>query len=188
MQFIKKDPIIFLVAGRARSGKGTISKIISEYYIKKNQQVISSPYTKYLKKYIEDITGNKITEDNKPRDLLQKISGELIKSKLNKPNFFIDRQLEDLEIYSYFADVIIIPDVRFKEEIDIVKEKYKNVVSIGVIRPDYQSDLTHEQLMDVTEVALDNYNEYDYTIINNKTKEELSNKVLKILESIKKEG
>lgn len=188
MQFIKKEPIVFLVAGRARSGKGTISKIIFEYYIKKNQQVISSPYTKYLKKYIEEITGNKITEDNKPRELLQKISGELIKSKLNKPNFFIDRQLEDLEIYSYFADVIIIPDVRFKEEIDIVKEKYKNVVSIGVIRPNYQSDLTYEQQQDITEIALDNYNEYDYTIINNNTIEELSNTVLKILESIKKEG
>lgn len=188
MQFTKKEPIIFLVAGRARSGKGTVSKFIEEYYKKQNKKVINSPYTKYLKNYIEDITSEKITEDNKPRDLLQKISSELIKKELGKTNFFIDRQLEDLEIYSYFADIIIVPDVRFEEEINIIKNNFKNVISIGVVRPNYQSDLTQEQLRDITEIALDNYNEYDFKIINDKTESELYDSVSKILESIKKEG
>ena len=65
---------------------------------------------------------------------------------MNKHNFFIDRQLEDLEIYSYFADIIIIPDVRFEKEIEVIKEKYSKVISIGVKRPNYQSELTKEQL------------------------------------------
>jgi len=186
MLFTKKEPIIFLIAGRARSGKTTIGKIIEEYYIKQDKKVINSPYTKYLKQYIKEIFNEEITEDKKPRDLLQKISSELIKKELNKPNFFIDRQLEDLEIYAYFTDVIIISDVRFKEEIDVVKEKFKKAISIGVIRPNYKSDLTEEQLNDVTEVSLDNYDKFDYKITNNEQESELHIKVLNILEKIGK--
>ena len=188
MQFIKKDPIIFLVAGRARSGKGTIAKYLENYYQNLNKKVIISPYTKYLKKYIEDIIGEKIDDDNKPRELLQKISSDLIKKELNKHSFFIARQLEDLEIYSYFADIIIIPDVRFEKEIEVIKERYNKVISIGVIRPNYQSDLTKEQLNDITETSLDNYKEYDYLIINDESLKKLNINLLKILEEIKKEG
>lgn len=188
MQFIKKDPIIFLVAGRARSGKGTIAKYLENYYQDLNKKVIISPYTKYLKKYIEDITGDKIDDNNKPRELLQKISSDLIKKELNKHNFFIDRQLEDLEIYSYFADIIIIPDVRFEKEIEVIKEKYSKVISIGVTRPNYQSDLTKEQLNDITETSLDNYKKYDYVITNDESVKKLHTNLLKILEEIKKEG
>ena len=188
MNFYKKDPLIFLIAGRARSGKGTVAKFIEEYFKTQNKKIINSPYTKYLKKYIEDITNEIITDENKPRELLQKISSELIKKELNKPNFFLDRQLEDLEIYSYFADVIIVSDVRFIEEIKIIKDNFKNVISIGVIRPNYKSDLTKEQDKDITETALDDYNDYDFKIINDKSEVELYNNTLDILKKIEKEG
>ena len=137
--------------------------------------------------YIENITGEIIDDDNKPRDLLQDLSRELIKKELKKENFFIDRQLEDLEVYSYFADVIIVTDVRFKKEIDVVKEKFNNVISIGVVRENYESDLTIEQQKDITETSLDNYNEYDYKLINNE-KDDLEYEVLDILNKIMKEG
>lgn len=187
MLYFKRQPIIFLIAGRARSGKSTVGEIIKRYYRSLNKKVIVSQYTKYLKMYIENITGEIIDDNNKPRDLLQNLSRELIKKELKKDNFFIDRQLEDLEIYSYFADVIIVTDVRFKKEIDVVKEKFNNVISIGVIREEYESDLTIEQQKDITEISLDNYNGYDYKIINNKNND-LEYKVLDILNKITKEG
>ena len=168
MEFVKKNPIIILIAGKARSGKSTLSQYIKENLEKDNKKVIISPYTKYLKHYIEEITGIKITEENKPRDMLQKISSDLIKKELGKENFFINRQIEDIEIYSYFTDAIIIPDVRFPNEIEIIKNKFKNVYSIGIIRENYQSDLTEEQQKDITETSLDNYQQYDYLILNKK--------------------
>lgn len=187
MLYQKREPIIFLIAGRARSGKSTIGEIIKNYYQNLSKKVIISQYTKYLKMYIENITGEIIDDDNKPRDLLQDLSRELIKKELKKENFFIDRQLEDLEVYSYFADVIIVTDVRFKKEIDVVKEKFNNVISIGVVRENYESDLTIEQQKDITETSLDNYNEYDYKLINNE-KDDLEYEVLDILNKIMKEG
>ena len=166
MEFIKKEPLIILIAGRARSGKSVLAEYLKKECENQNKKVIISPYTKYLKHYIEEITNQKINEENKPRDLLQQISSKIIKGNLGKQNFFIDRQIEDIEIYSYFTDVILIPDVRFPDEIKTIKEKFNNVVSIGVIRKNYISTLTKEQLEDITETALNDYHDYDFEIEN----------------------
>lgn len=183
MEFKKKEPLIILVAGRARSGKSTLAEYLKEEYQKWGKKVVISPYTKYLKRYIEEITGEKINEEKKPRDLLQQISSKLIKTILHKKDFFIKRQIEDIEIYSYFMDVILIPDVRFPEEIKEIKARFSNVVSIGVIRMNYVSDLTEEQKKDITEISLDHYHDYDFEI-ENKAGLDLQRKALEIIQKI----
>ena len=183
MEFTKKDPLIILIAGKAGSGKTTLSNTFKKLFENDGKKVIISPYTKYLKKYIEEITNEKINETNKPRDLLQQISSKIIKGDLNKVNFFIDRQIEDIEIYSYFTDIILIPDVRFPKEIEIIKEKFNKVVSIKVNRKDYISILTKEQLIDETETALDNYHNFNFEITNDKNTD-LEMKAKKIIEKI----
>ena len=187
MEFTKKEPLIILIAGKARSGKSTVAEYLKEEYENDNKKVVISYFTKYLKMYIEEITGSKINDDNKPRDLLQQISSKIIKKDLQKNNFFIDRQIEDIEIYSYFKDVIIIPDVRFPSEITFIKEKFKNVVTIGVTREDYISTLTKKQQSDITETSLDNYTNYDFKILNNKdTNLQIVSK--EIIKKLKKRG
>lgn len=187
MEFIKKEPLIILIAGRARSGKSLLAEHLKNVYIKKNKKVVISPYTKYLKLYIEEITNQKIDEQNKPRDLLQQISSKIIKGDLNNQKFFINRQLEDIEIYSYFKDIILIPDVRFPNEIEVIKEKYNNVVSIGITRKNYISTLSLEQQNDLTETALNNYNNYDF-IVENDDKTNLLEEAIKLVEKIEERG
>lgn len=187
MEFKKKTPLIILICGRARSGKNSFANYLREDYIIKGKKVIVSPYTKYLKYYIEQITGERIDDENKPRDLLQQISSKIIKGDLKNNNFFINRQIEDIDIYSYFADVIIIPDVRFPDEINIIKERYSTVVSIGITRKDYISTLTEEQLNDITETALNDYHEYDYEV-ENVDKNDLKIKALEIITEIEERG
>lgn len=184
MEFKNKHPLIILIGGRARSGKSTLALYLEKEYQNQSKKVIVSPYTKYLKQYIVDVTGEQIDDDNKPRDLLQQISSKIIKGDLKNKEFFIKRQIEDIEIYSYFADVILIADVRFPEEIQKIKEHFSNVVSIGVIRENYISTLTKEQQQDITETALDNYYNYDFEVIN---KEEENLKIIaqEIIEKIK---
>lgn len=188
MVFKNRNPIIILIAGKARSGKNTVSKILESEFIKEKKEVIISPYTKYLKEYIHNITDWNIEdENNKPRDLLQKLSSELIKEKLGLENIFINRQIEDIKIYSYFKDVIIINDVRFPKEIDTIKNIFTNVVSIQVKRSNYISGLTKKQLQDVTETSLDNYNNFDYIIENNDI-ESLKEDTINIFKSLQKRG
>ena len=127
MEFKNKDPLIICVCGKAGSGKSSVAKYIFNKYKENKLDVIMSPYTKYLKKYISEITGWNMEDQDKPRELLQKISSDLIKNKLGNKDFFINRQIEDIDIYSYFFDIIIIPDVRFPEEIEILKSRYNNL-------------------------------------------------------------
>lgn len=166
MEFQKREPIIILIGGKARSGKSTVSKYMEKEYIRQGVKVVVSPYTKYLKYYIEEIMGMKITEDNKPREMLQRISSDLIKGKLGDKDFFIRRQIEDISLFSYFVDVILVPDVRFPREIEEIRVRFSNVISIGVVRSHYDSDLTELQRQDATEVSLDDYQGFDYRIEN----------------------
>ena len=183
MEFTKKDPIIILIGGKARSGKSTLAHYMEEKYKEMGMSVVISPYTKYLKDYIEEITEEKYTDQDKPRELLQTISRELIKKKLGNEDFFINRQIEDIDFYSYFKDIIIIPDVRFPREFDIIKDKYKNVITILVTRNDFLSDLTEEQAKDISEISLDDYKECDYVVINT-VDTNLKDEALKIIKEL----
>ena len=106
------------------------------------------------------------SEESKPRDLLQELGTDVIRNKLNKAEMFIDRQLDDIEIYSYFYDAIIVPDIRLPREIESVREKFDNVVVIKVNRINFETSLDNKQQTHITEVAMDNYNDVDYVVTN----------------------
>lgn len=185
MEVQYKNPKIIVIAGKARSGKNTIGDFLKKLYEQDNKKTIISPYTKYLKKYIKEITGDYVDNDNKPRELLQQLGVEIIKEKLKKYDMFIDRQLDDIDIYSYFFDSIIIPDARFPKEIDILKEKYQNVISIKVVS-NLENNMTEKEKQHVTETSLDDYpdSNFDY-IINNDNLEELEKKIREIYVNIR---
>ena len=181
----KKNTIIFCVCGKAGSGKSLAAKYLYKEYTKKNYKVIISPYTKYLKKYIYEITGQKVTEKNKPRTLLQKLSSELIKERLGYKDFFINRQIEDIAIYKYFFDIIIIPDVRFPKEIEVLQDNFNNVISIEIKRENYDNGLTKNEKNDITETSLDDYHNFDF-ILDNQGNQNLKNDIINIIENIGK--
>lgn len=173
MQYINKNPKIFILSGKAKSGKNYVADIISDYY--KNSIQISYAY--YLKQYVKKINNWDGLEETKPRTLLQSLGIDLIK-KIDK-ELLIRRVMEDIKVYSYFFDVIIVTDARLKEEIIIPKNLF-DCITIRINGKD--NDLTLEQKNHITETDLDNY-KFDYVINNvdiNKTKEE----VLKLLGGI----
>ena len=178
MNFIKRNPKIFLLSGKARSGKNEISKIIERYYSNKKCITISFGY--YIKDYAKRISDWDGSEETKPRELLQHLGIELVRNKINK-RLFIDRILEDIEIFSYFYDIIVISDVRLLDEITILKENYPDSISIRVVRNNYENNLTEEQKNHLTETDLDNFNDFDY-IVNNDDNLEL--KIIEILSEV----
>lgn len=177
MQFIKRNIKLFAISGKARSGKNEAAKIIEEYY--KDKKCITISYGYYIKDYVKRITNWDGSEDTKPRELLQQLGIELVKNKINN-RLFINRILDDIEVFSYFYDVIIISDVRLLDEIESLKEKYSNIISIRVNR-DIDNKLTESEKMHKTETDLDNYNGFDYIIDNDN---DVKEKVIKILEEL----
>lgn len=163
MEFINRNPKIFIISGKAKSGKDLVANIICELYKDKKCKKLSFAY--YLKHYTKNILNWDGKEETKPRDFLQQFGIDFIKNKIDN-NFLIKRMCEDIDIYSYFYDVLVITDARLVEEIDIIKEKYDNslVLRINGIQ---DNGLTIEQKNHITETNLDNYDNFDYIIENN---------------------
>ena len=168
MEFIKRNPKIYLISGKARSGKNEVARIIEKHYSNKKCITISFGY--YIKDYVKRVSDWDGNENDKPRDLLQQLGIELIKNKIDN-KLFINRIIEDIEVFSYFYDVIIVSDVRLKDELESLKEKYKNSISIRIIRNE-DNNLTMNQKEHLTEVDLDEFNNFDYVIENSKNLKE----------------
>ena len=183
MEIINKKPTIYLLSGKARNGKDTIAGFLKKFYEADGKKVIYSRAGKYIRYYAIEMTGWDGSEETKPRDLLQELGTEVIRNKLNKKEMFIQRQLDDIEIYTYFYDAIIVPDIRLPREIDSVKEKFDNVVTIEVNRINFDSSLTGNQKKHITETAMDNYKDFDY-IVTNDTLEKLEEDIYKIYREV----
>ena len=172
---------IFIISGKAHSGKGEVSNIIKKYYSFNDIKSIELQYTFYLKNYIKNILSLDNLNKEVYRTFIQDM-GTSIK-KINN-NFFVSRMIEDINIYLNYFDIIIISDARFDFEIDLIKEKFNFVKSIHVVRNDFDNGLKPTEKIHITEVALDNYNNFDYVISNSGDIELLEREVSKILEDL----
>lgn len=181
MEFVDKNPKIIILSGKAQSGKNECADIIKEYYEKIGLKTVVISYASYLKMYAKEVLGWDGNESTKPRDFLQQVGVELIKNKIN-PNMLIDRVTDDIRVYSYFFDIIVISDARFVDEISVIKDNFSNVSVIHVLGK--SNDLTFEQQSHSTETGLDGYNDYDFIVNNDGSKEELRNKIFYLLEEV----
>lgn len=174
--------MIFLVSGRAQNGKGTLSKILKEKLEEKNLKVCEIQIMRTLKEYLKDYFNWDGSEIDKPRKMLQEIGTDIIREKLNKPYFHIDRLTEDIEILSNFFDVFIVNDIRLPLEIETLKERFSNVISINVTRPNYISPLEVSEQVHITELALNDYKKFDYEVVNSSLND-LTRDIIKIVDS-----
>ena len=184
MEFKKRNSKIILLSGKARSGKDTVASIIKNYY--KDKDVIVISFGHYIKDYVKRISNWDGSESTKPRDLLQQIGIELIKNKIDN-KLFIKRVIDDIKVFSYFYDVIVVDDVRLLDELLELKNEYNNSISIRINRVEGYNNLTEAQKKHITETNLDNINDFDYTVLNNNNYNELKDSIENILRSIDNE-
>ena len=180
MEFINHNPIIYVISGKSGSGKSKSAEIIKDIYYKKNKKGIILSYATPLKEYAKNILNWDGNEKTKPRSFLQEM-GDIVKAK--DPNFLIERVIEDIFVYSKFFENIIISDARFRNEIETIKNKFNNVVTVRV--DGKANHLTKEQQIHNTETALDDYKDFDYIIENKGTISDLEVEVKKLLGEIK---
>ena len=173
MEFKKRNIKIYILSGKASSGKSTIANIMKSLI--PNAVIIS--YASYLKMYASEILGWNGDEKTKPREFLQQVGVELIKNTIDN-KMLIRRIIEDIKVYSYFYDVIIISDARFIEEIEDIKNIFDDVSVIHI--KGLESNLTDEQKKHPTEVSLDDYHNYDYEIINDSNLEEKVKQIVEV--------
>lgn len=171
---------VFIISGKARSGKSTLSELIKKYYENIGLKTIVLAYARYIKMYAQDVSDWDGSDETKPRELLQFLGTEIIRTKISK-DFFVKRIVDDINIYSYFMDIAIISDARFIDEIEYPKNHFKDAITINIVKPNLVTDLTDKQQQHPSEISLNDYNKYDYVIVNDGTLEQLEEKVINIL-------
>lgn len=162
----KKNPTIYIMCGKAKHGKDTFSAYLKEVYEKNGKKVIVTQLSKYIKYYAREMTGWDLSEETKPRELLQQLGTGVIREYLQKEDLFIKRMLDDIDVFSCFYDAIIISDVRLKKEIIDLRKEYPNLIAVHIFRPDFDNGLTEEQKKHKTEVDLDDFTDFNLNITN----------------------
>lgn len=185
MEFKNKNPKFYILSGKAGNGKNKVASYIEEIYKEKNIKVINLAYAAYLKGYAKNILNWDGNEQTKPREFLQQIGVELIKTKINSM-MLVNRLIEDAKVYSYFYDVITISDARFPEEIETIKKLFDKVTVIHIHGLEGNNKLTIDERNHATEVALDEYTDYDYEIDNSGTLDKLKENVESIINEVER--
>ncbi len=173
---------IYIIAGKAKSGKDTLTNIIRKHY---KVSSIELSFAYYLKHYVSKISGWDLSENSKPRTLLQ-LTGTKIRSKLG-PLFFVKRMIDDIKIYEDYFELIVISDARMISEIEEIRKHFNNVTVIRLVRPNFNNNLKLSEQQHETEIGLDSYDDFDYVIVNDGSIEDLEKKAIKVIEGDKNE-
>ena len=172
---------IFLLAGKAGSGKDLLGNYMKEKYNQLGEKAcilhITTPLYEYARNYFS--WNGDMRE--KPREFLQEMGVEMIQKTLHKDTFLIDRLCEDIDILKNYFSVFIITDGRLIKEFNLLRKRFPSLKIIYVKRENYDNQLSPKEKEHVTEQEVEKYNHYDY-VVENTTREHLYQEGLKIIE------
>lgn len=170
---------VITISAKAQYGKDYTAKLLKESLEDMGYSVLICHYAdllKYICKQFFDWDGQKNEEG---RTLLQKVGTEGVRSI--KPDYWVDFIIDILHFFPDEWDYVIIPDTRFPNEINKIKENF-NMRCIHVSRPGFENSLTEEQRQHPSEIALDNYR-FDFEVVNDGTPEGLRQKINSLIEN-----
>lgn len=165
---------VIAVSGHAQHGKDTVAKLLQEKFQADGNRVLITHYADLLKYICKTFFGWNGEKDEKGRSLLQYVGTDIVRAK--QPNFWVDFVADILTYFNEDWDYVIIPDTRFPNEFNRLKEKGLDAIHLRVVRPDFVSPLTAEQQAYPSETALDDTTP-DYYIVNNDNITALKNKI-----------
>lgn len=144
---------IVCISGKARAGKDTSAQFLKEHLewnLKSNTLIIHN--ADLLKYMCTSLLGWDGIKDEKGRHMLQYVGTDVVRKK--DPNFWVNYILKILELFPDQWDYVLIPDVRFPNEIEVLKNAGFDVKHIHINRH-VDNGLTDEQKAHASETALD---------------------------------
>lgn len=165
---------VIAISGHARHGKDTVAQMLQKQLQKDGYTVLMTHYADLLKYICKTFFGWDGRKDEKGRSLLQYVGTDVVRAK--NPDYWVDFVSDILNLFDGRWDYVIIPDTRFPNEFNRLKERGFNAVHLRVVRPDFASQLTEEQQTHLSETALNDIAP-DYCIYNTGDLKELNNRV-----------
>ena len=165
---------IICISGKARHGKDITASFFRDHLLSDNRKVLIIHQADLLKHLCRQLFQWDGQKDEHGRHLLQYVGTDVIRAQ--NPDFWVNHIIDVLHFFPDHWDYVIIPDCRFPNEIDNLKNAGFQTLHIRVERKNAESDLTEEQKNHASETALANY-PADCLLYNNGTTDDLSNAV-----------
>lgn len=172
-----------LISGKAENGKDELALMLKKEIEKQDKKATIIGFGDIVKFIAKKFHGWNGEKDEVGRTILQTDVGDHIKATNKK--YFAQTLLEMCELTKGKSDeYIIIPDLRFTEEIEALYDyNIYNHIIIRIDRPNHVSRLTPEQLNHRSEIDLDDYDGFDIKV-ENTTKEKLAETAKGIVENL----
>lgn len=170
---------VIMISGKAESGKNLVADKIRCRLEEDGNKVLVVAFGDYVKFLCSHYFGWNGKKDEYGRTLLQHIGTDVFRSY--NEDYFANRVVELIKAVDIW-DYVIIPDLRFENEMHIIRSNF-DAVAIRVERNGHCSSLTEEQRSNPSETELDNHPGFDYIIDTNDAGEK-SKQALMILEDI----
>lgn len=182
-----KGNIVFMISGKAGSGKGAVGNALEQELMKDGYPVLRIAFADMVKacatKYY-DWDGSK---DEAGRTLLQTLATDKVRAMF--PNFWAEFVAKFIAATRKDWVYVIIDDWRFVNEFDVISDYNSDVITIRVERynedgSEYiNSNMTDAQRAHQSEIELDKF-PFDYVIENRGSLEDLEDNVLTLLEDL----
>lgn len=201
-----KKPVFIVISGKKQHGKSTAAEVIKNFFEGYGKKVVITAFAEPLKKFCSDVFGIPLedmeTEEGKQKFTTLKWS-ELQREAIVQDDYIYKQGfLTVRELLQYFgtnicrnrfygqiwatapfkkqwdADVVIVPDCRFGNELQAAKDNNAACI-IRVQRTNYPSNDTH-----ISETALDDVVwQNNELILNSSSLEDFKQRVRKYLDS-----
>lgn len=155
---------IIIISAKARGGKDFTANLIKDKLEQKGNKVLIAHYGDLLKYICTTFFKWNGEKDDIGRTLLQHIGTDVVRKQ--NPDYWVEFIIGILKLFPNEWDYVLIPDARFPNENNKLKEQGFEVVTLRVVRLNFDNGLTEEQKNHESETALDNY-KFDFLVVNN---------------------
>ena len=169
---------IVLISGKARSGKDVTAKIMEEYLLKAGKRVLITHYADFLKEFCRINYGYRGIKDTADRYILQHVGTDIVRR--NNPDAWVNIMVELLRGVRTEFDFVLIPDVRFENEIDVMRRNFDDIFCLDIVRNNFDNGLTMSQKLHPSEMGLPEC-KFDKIIYNDGDLSDLERSVIDIV-------
>lgn len=155
---------VIYFSGHAKHGKDTAAEMAVTELTARGERVRVVHYADLLKFICTQYFDWNGQKDDAGRSLLQFVGTDVVREQ--DPEFWVRFVQNLLTMFKDCWDYVIIPDCRFPNEIEHLKQSGFDCVHARVIRPDFDNGLSEEQKNHPSETALDHYPDVDFRLIN----------------------
>ena len=165
---------IIAISGRAQHGKDTVALMLKEQLDDENTKILITHYADLLKYICREFLDWNGQKDEDGRRLLQNVGTDVIRRRA--PDFWVDFIISILTFFEDRWDYVLIPDVRFRNEVEKLRKCGFQVVHMHIERPNFDNGLGGELAHHISENEIMEV-EPDCYIQNNGTLQDLKEKI-----------